>query len=219
MRESCFYGATNALLRLDEKWTRGWLILALLIDGQARCGVSLCDIASIDRHRFGLGLHLLGDAEAVKYVEHKNAAFGSLVADERLDRQQRSLERIGRGDIVLGRSRPHREANAGTRNVDATCELALFDEIIAGACSEDRHIHRLAALDAINNEARWKMNEHYLVRHLAFEPSGEIDDRGAHRRRAHDLDFGGHGRVRQDRDASHHCERESPELREHSDSP
>jgi hypothetical protein len=40
MRESCFYGATNALLRLDEKWTRGWLILALLIDGQARCGVS-----------------------------------------------------------------------------------------------------------------------------------------------------------------------------------
>jgi hypothetical protein len=33
MRESCFYGATNALLRLDEKWTRGWLILALLIDG------------------------------------------------------------------------------------------------------------------------------------------------------------------------------------------
>jgi hypothetical protein len=35
-----FYGTTNALLRLDEKWTRGWLILALLIDGQARCGVS-----------------------------------------------------------------------------------------------------------------------------------------------------------------------------------
>src|ERR1700730_12354683 len=134
MRESCFYGATNALLRLDEKWTRGWLILALLIDGQARCGVSLCDIASIDRHRFGLGLHLLGDAEAVKYAEHMNAAFGALVAGERLDRQQRSLERLSRGDIGLGRSRPHRDANAGTRNVDATCELALRNWLPLHSC-------------------------------------------------------------------------------------
>jgi hypothetical protein len=32
------------------------------------------------------------------------------------------------------------------------------------------------------------MNERYLVRRLAFEPGGEIDDRGAHRRRGHDLD-------------------------------
>jgi hypothetical protein len=127
-----------------------------------------------------------------------NATFGSLVAGERLDREQRSLKCLGRGDIGLGRSRPHRDANAGTRNVDATCELALLDEIIAGARCEDRHIHRLAAVDAINNEARWEMNERYLVRRLAFEPGGEIDDRGAHRRRAHDLDLGGHSGVPQD---------------------
>ena len=38
-----------------------------------------------------------------------NATFGSLVAGERLDREQRSLKCLGRGDIGLGRSRPHRD--------------------------------------------------------------------------------------------------------------
>jgi hypothetical protein len=80
----------------------------------------LCDIASIDRHRFGLGLHLLGDAEAVKYAEHMNAASGSLVAGERLDRQQRSLERLSRGDIGLGRSRPLGRANGNYHNISNT---------------------------------------------------------------------------------------------------
>ena len=52
----------------------------------------LGDIAGADRHRLGLGLHHLGDAQPLENRQHVLAAFGPLVAGKGLGRQQAAFD-------------------------------------------------------------------------------------------------------------------------------
>jgi hypothetical protein len=82
--------------------------------------------------RLGLGLHLLGDAEALERCGQLGPGRALRNLGDGFRRQQRVLERFERADVGLGRAGAHTDAKADAGNLGARTgdDLALLARII-----------------------------------------------------------------------------------------
>ena len=97
------------------------------------------------------------DAELLEHphdMRRRDAAAGGRGVAHAPCREQRLLERFGRGHIRFGRALAHGDADPGAREVGATRnDLALFDELVDGRAVGQENVGGLPGVEAGDQRA------------------------------------------------------------------
>ena len=151
-------------------------------DGKKLAHLLEADLGLSPRHHAADGLALdlpdafpqrLGDTEPLQQGLDVDAA-GTRRMGKRLRSHQRARERIGRAEVGPRRTRPHRNADAGSRKVDAAAghDPARTDQLVEPFSRHDDEVHGVAPFETIGDGRR-------RPRHRAAPSGAEIVPAGA----------------------------------------
>ena len=148
------------------------------------------------RRMLGLAFHLLGNSQLgdlLGGIDAAGAAGGRIGVADRFRRQQRLLERVGRGDVRLRRAGFHadRENRFRKYHVGAGHDLAGGFKGLDIALDQNQRVGLFAGLRALGEQGSGAPGDGELVAGCLLEFRHQIFQHALDADSAEDLDFGG----------------------------